>query len=78
MISSNPKNIPTTRNRGAIEEIFIKATRIQSLPMGIVYFMSEELQDYGSGEDGMSKLTRWAVGVAKDTLRTGMDVVPPL
>lgn len=72
LISSNPKDLPTTRNRGAIEEIFIKATRIQTLAMGLVYFMSEAFNgEDSSGES--EKLVKWASRVAKDTLRTMID-----
>jgi nucleolar MIF4G domain-containing protein 1 len=70
-------NVPT-RNGGAIEQIFIKATRNQTLAMGLVYFMSETFRDVsGDGED-MANLIRWASGLAKDTLRNGVDVIPAL
>ncbi|RDB25941.1 Suppressor of glycerol defect protein 1 [Hypsizygus marmoreus] len=78
MISSNPKDVPTTRNRGALEEIFIKATRIQNLAMGLVYFLSEAFRDLSGEEEGLEKLIKWASGLAKDTLRTGVDIVPNL
>ncbi|KAG5646977.1 hypothetical protein DXG03_001700 [Asterophora parasitica] len=78
MIASNPKDIPTTRNRGSIEEIFIKARRIQTLAMGLVYFMSESFRDVSKNDDEMSKLIKWASTLAKDTLRTGVDIVPDL
>ncbi|KAJ7650126.1 hypothetical protein FB45DRAFT_887044 [Roridomyces roridus] len=65
--------VPESRNRGAVEEIFIKASRIEALAMGLVYFMTEAFRD----ADEM-KLVKWASGVAKDTLRTGVDVVPSL
>jgi nucleolar MIF4G domain-containing protein 1 len=70
--------VPTTRNRGAVEQIFIKATRNQTLAMGLVYFMSETFRDVMGDDDDMAKLTRWASEVAKDTLRTGVDIIPTL
>ncbi|EIN09802.1 ARM repeat-containing protein [Punctularia strigosozonata HHB-11173 SS5] len=77
--SSNPRyaldGIPTTRNRGAIEEVFIKATKIQALAMGLVYFLTNAVCDKVDGDAGFFK---WAVGVAKDTLQTGLEIVPIL
>jgi nucleolar MIF4G domain-containing protein 1 len=70
-------SVLTTRNRGAIEQIFIKATRNQTLAMGLVYFMSETFHNVFGDED-MVNLIRWATGLAKDTLRTGVDVIPAL
>ncbi|KAJ6508008.1 hypothetical protein C8R47DRAFT_1036862 [Mycena vitilis] len=67
-----------TRNRGPVEEIFIKASRIEALAMGLVYFLTEAFRDTDGMPDGLRKLVKWASGVAKDTLRTGVDVVPSL
>lgn len=78
MITSNPKHIPSTRDRGAVEEIFIKATRIQTLAMGLVYFMSEAFRDLSGEGEEMAKLIKWASGLAKETLRAGVDIVPTL
>jgi len=68
--------VPTTRNRGAIEEVFIKATRIETLALGLVYFLSTEMTRPKDGEK--EGLVKWASGVAVDTLRTGMDIIPNL
>ncbi|KAJ7455339.1 hypothetical protein B0H11DRAFT_252563 [Mycena galericulata] len=70
--------VSTTRNRGSVEEIFIKASRVETLAMGLVYFLTEIFRDVDEMEDGLKKLTKWASGVAKDTLRTGVDIVPSL
>jgi len=70
--------VPTTRNRGPVEEIFIKASRVEALAMGLVYFLTESFRDVDEMPDGTRKLVKWASGVAKDTLRTGVDVVPSL
>jgi len=73
------KSVTFTRNRNAIEEIFLKASRIQALAMGLVYFLTEILKEQKSQpEDGFSKYMEWAVGVAKDTLQAGIDVVTSL
>ncbi|KAF8071844.1 hypothetical protein FPV67DRAFT_1482904 [Lyophyllum atratum] len=78
MIASNPKDVPISRNPGAIEGIFIKATRIETLAMGLVYFISEAFRNVSKEEDAMGKLVKWASGLAKDTLQTGVDIVPTL
>jgi len=66
---------PQARNRSAIEEIFIKATRIEALALGLVYFLSNELSP--TNEDG-GELAKWATRIAIDTLRTGMDMLPSM
>lgn len=73
-------NMTYTRNRNAVEEIFTKAARMQTLAMGLVYFLSEEFKAKKelSGTDESAKFTRWAVGVAKDTLRTRVDIASVL
>lgn len=71
-------NIPTARNGGAIEQIFIKMTRNKTLAMGLVYFMSEAFRDVSEDGEDMANLIRWASGLAKDTLRTGVYVIPTL
>jgi len=70
-IASNLKGIHKIRNRTAIEVVFIKATRIHSLAMGLVYFISEAFRDL-SGEDvDAAKFMKWASELAKDTLQNG-------
>ena len=78
LVTSDLRNITFTRNRNAIEEIFIKASRIQALAMGLVYLLSETFTDKSEPEDGFFKFLRWAVNVAKDTLRTGVGLVPSI
>jgi nucleolar MIF4G domain-containing protein 1 len=51
---------------------------VEALAMGLVYFLTEALRDVDEMPDPMKKLVKWASGVAKDTLRTGVDVVPSL
>jgi nucleolar MIF4G domain-containing protein 1 len=55
-------DLPPTRTKGHIEEIFIKATRIQTLAMGLVYFLTEMKKT--SDEE----FVQWASAVAIDTL----------
>ena len=79
--STTIKDLVFTRNRNAIEEIFNKVSRVEVLAMGLVFLLSElfpqKQQDFKSDDDdGLSKFLKWAVGVAKDTLRTGIDLVP--
>ncbi|KAI0926110.1 hypothetical protein AcV5_008659 [Taiwanofungus camphoratus] len=75
ILSSDPKDLPTSRNRGPLEEVFLKATRMQALTIGLVYFIGESFKG-DRGED--SGFLKWASQVAIDTLRTGMDVVAGL
>jgi len=65
-------DLPPTRSKGPIEEIFIKATRVQALAMGLVYFLTE------MKKTSEEEFVRWASSVAIDTLRTGLDVIPTL
>ncbi|KAJ7067055.1 hypothetical protein C8F01DRAFT_657335 [Mycena amicta] len=67
--------VSETRNRGSVEEIFVKATRIEALAMGLVYFLTETFRDVDNHDEGFVK---WASGVAKDTLRTGIDGIASL
>ncbi|KAK0223272.1 hypothetical protein IW262DRAFT_1458274 [Armillaria fumosa] len=78
LIGSNTKILSTTRDRAAIEEVFVKATRVPNLAMGLVYFLSNTTQDDEIIDETVTKFIRWATEVAKDTLRTGVDVVPNL
>ncbi|KAG2154054.1 hypothetical protein DEU56DRAFT_952103, partial [Suillus clintonianus] len=69
MLSNDSGEYPSMRNRGSLEEIFLKASRIENLGLGLVFFMSNTFK----GEDGF--LT-WASSLAKETLQTGMDHIP--
>ncbi|PPQ83942.1 hypothetical protein CVT26_008765 [Gymnopilus dilepis] len=73
---SDMSKLTFTRNRNAVEEIFIKGSRVQALAMGLVYFLTETFKD--KSETELAKFLRWAIGVAKDTLRTGVDLIPTL
>jgi nucleolar MIF4G domain-containing protein 1 len=70
-----PTIMPTTRDRGAIEGVFIKATKVQTLAMGLVYFLTSISRETNYGE---MPYLKWAIGVAKDTLQTGLEIVPKL
>ncbi|KAJ3536451.1 hypothetical protein NM688_g6834 [Phlebia brevispora] len=76
LLSSDPKSYPTTRNRGPLEEVFIKATRVQALALGLIYFLGEYFRK--TKEDEGTDFLNWAAKVAIDTLRTGVDVVAGL
>ncbi len=54
--------------------MFIKATRMETLALGLVYFLG---QAFGQGkeQDGGSGFIKWATKVAVETLRTGIDIV---
>ena len=55
--------------------MFIKATRVQNLAVGLIYFLGEAFHKDAGDEKGFIK---WASQVARDTLRMGMDVVAGL
>ncbi|KAI0001466.1 armadillo-type protein [Russula compacta] len=65
-------DLPSSRNKASLEEIFIKATQIQALAMGLVYFLTDMKK--ASEEE----FIQWAGTIAIDTLRTGLDVIPTL
>lgn len=81
-ISSNAdaaEYLTGSRKRESLEEVFMKATRIPTLTQGLIYFLSTTLRsDNASGNQVVLDTFKWACGVAKDTLRTGMDVVTSL
>lgn len=60
----------SSRNRAALEEIFAKVTHIETLAMGLLYFVSEAFRKDSKTEDFL----KWAVDVVQDRLRTGVDV----
>lgn len=64
--------MPETRNRGAIEEVFIKAAKIEALAMGLVYFLTNSFRDEENA------FVKWAANVAKETLKAGVDIMPML
>ncbi|KAH9972824.1 armadillo-type protein [Lactifluus volemus] len=65
-------DMPATRNKSSLEAVFIKATRIQVLAMGLVYFLTE------MKKRSEEEFIQWASSVAIDTLRTGLDIIPTL
>lgn len=65
-------DLPPTRSKGPIEEIFIKGTRVQALVMGLVYFLAE------MKKTSEKEFVQWASAVAIDTLRKRLDVIPTL
>lgn len=67
------------RSREALEEVFMKATRLPTLTQGLLYFLSSLLHgDSLPKNKVVSETLKWAREVAKDTLRTGKDVVASL
>lgn len=78
LVTNSIDNIALTRHRAAIEELFIKATRTDTVAMGLAYFMTEAFRDIQAKDDKLSQFLAWAVALAKDTLQTGLDVIPGL
>ncbi len=65
----SPDDLPNTRNKGAFEEVFAKGSKIQTLALGLVYFIREAFR-------GESAFLKWATQVALETLKTGVDAGP--
>ena len=77
LANSNNQDLVFTRNRNAVEEVFNKVSRVEALAMGLVFFLSKSFPEKRfKSDDGFSKFLKWAVDVAKDTLRTGVDLIP--
>lgn len=76
LIDASP--LPTTRNRAAIEEIFVKATRIQNLAVGLAYFLNAAFANGFDGDENLLKFAKWANALALETLRTGVGVISRL
>ena len=71
-------NIPTIKDQAAVEQIFIKATRNQTLAVGLIYFLSRAFRDLAGETEDMTGLIKWASELARSTLQTGVDVIPAL
>ncbi|KAJ3851577.1 hypothetical protein EV368DRAFT_74510 [Lentinula lateritia] len=73
-------NTSSSRNRSSIEEVFVKASRLQTLAMGLVFFLSKRLSLAENDEidQDIAKLVKWGTEIAKDTLRSRLDIVPDL
>ena len=63
--------LPTTRNRGPLEDVFAKAAHLPALVVGVVYFLGEAFRAEAREENPEHGFIKWASGVARDTLRTG-------
>ncbi|OCH94379.1 hypothetical protein OBBRIDRAFT_789292 [Obba rivulosa] len=74
-LSTDSNDLPQSRNRGPLEDIFLKATRIQALVIGLVYFIGEH---FGKARREDSGFLKWASQVAIEILRTGTGVTAGL
>ncbi|KAF5391624.1 hypothetical protein D9757_002400 [Collybiopsis confluens] len=70
--------VGSSRDRASIEEIFTKAGRLQTLAMGLMFFISKVLSIDDVNDPELVRLVKWGVEIAKDTLRSGLDIVPDL
>ncbi|KAF9451893.1 hypothetical protein P691DRAFT_772745 [Macrolepiota fuliginosa MF-IS2] len=74
----NISQLPTTRNRAAVEEIFAKATRIQNLAIGLAHFLTSTFSQGSNEDETLAKFMKWASQLALDSLRTGVDIITAL
>ena len=71
LLGSDPKDYPTTRNQSPIEGVFVKASRLQTLSLGLTYYLSESFT--GDAEQDEPSILAWAAKVAASTLK-GTDM----
>ena len=82
LVHSNYTSLTLTRNLTNLQEIFIKAGKVETLGMGLVYFFSQLFFEVGEGE-GLSleakgdfgDFVKWAVDAAKETLRRSVEML---
>ncbi|KAI0065323.1 hypothetical protein BV25DRAFT_1928190 [Artomyces pyxidatus] len=75
VLNSTIKDARLARNKATVLEIFMKATRIPTLALGLVHLLSSMFPKETTDEDPFMK---WANDVALETLRTSLDLVPTL
>nr|QDK64589.1 putative Sgd1p [Ganoderma lucidum] len=68
--SERAEDLPNTKNKAPLEEVFVKGSKIQAVALGLMYFLRETFRE----EEGFLK---WASQVALQGLRTGMGIIPP-
>ncbi|KAF6754394.1 MIF4G/MA4 domain-containing protein [Ephemerocybe angulata] len=78
LLTDDLSTVSLTKNRTPIEEIFIKASKVDTLAMGLAYFLAEEFRSLRKEEDSVSKFLSWGVALATETLRSGLDFVQAL
>jgi nucleolar MIF4G domain-containing protein 1 len=72
---SNPALIgvlPSSKERAALEEVFLRVVRVPNLALGISYFINEEFEEgpTKTQQQEKTKFCKWAAGVALEVLRT--------
>ncbi|TEB34519.1 ARM repeat-containing protein [Coprinellus micaceus] len=78
LLTDDISSIQLTKNRTPVEEIFIKASRVGTLAMGLAYFLTETFKPLRNETDVGSKFISWGVALATDTLKSGLDFVQAL
>lgn len=78
LLTDDISSIQLTKNRTPVEEIFIKASRVDTLAMGLAYFLTETFKPLRNETDPGSKSLSWGVALATDTLKSGLDFVQEL
>lgn len=65
-----------SRDREVLEVIVMKSIKSPSVVQGTMYFFEHEAEEFVgmAKDDGVRKLIRWGVKVAKETLGMGGEV----
>lgn len=64
------EDLPNTKNKAPLEEVFVKGSKIEAVALGLVYFLRETFME----ENGFLE---WASQVALQILRTRIGATPP-
>ncbi|KAF9073465.1 hypothetical protein BDP27DRAFT_1318955 [Rhodocollybia butyracea] len=67
-------DVLSSRNRASIEDIFVKASRLQTLSMGLIFFLSKGLV-LDDVDIGIVKLVEWGKVIGKDALQSGLPAM---
>ncbi|KAI0833472.1 ARM repeat-containing protein [Trametes gibbosa] len=68
LTSERKGDLPMTRNKSSLEEVFLRGSKIQAVAVGLAYFFQTTFKEEGG-------FLKWASEVALETLRASMETV---
>ncbi|KAI0827065.1 hypothetical protein BC628DRAFT_1434856 [Trametes gibbosa] len=68
LTSERKGDLPMTRNKSWLEEVFLRGSKIQAVAVGLAYFFQTTFKEEGG-------FFKWASEVALETLRASMETV---